>query len=388
MNRATTTKKSFDVAVIGAGVFGAWTAYTLQRSGKSVVLLDAYGPSNARASSGGESRIIRAGYGPDEIYSRWALRSLPLWKELFERAGQPLFHQTGVLWISPEREQYALDTLATLEKLAAAHEKLSHDELLKRYPQIAFADGMWAILEPECGVLMARRAVQAVVQEAIRSGVEYRTAAVETPAGSGRLDAIKTRNGETISAGSFVFACGPWLGKVFPDLLRNRIFPSRQEVFFFGVPKGDRRFAPPAMPTWICLSDEFYGMPDLETRGFKIACDRHGGAIDPDTTIRVASEDERKLAKDYLARRFPALKDAPVVETRVCQYENTSNGDFLVDRHPAFENLWLVGGGSGHGFKHGPAMGEYVAAQVSGEGKGEARFSLATKQTVKDRMVH
>ena len=129
MNRATTTKKSFDVAVIGAGFFGAWTAYTLQRSGKSVVLLDAYGPSNARASSGGESRIIRAGYGPDEIYSRWALRSLPLWKELFERAGQPLFHQTGVLWISPEREQYALDTLATLEKLAAAHEKLSHDEL-------------------------------------------------------------------------------------------------------------------------------------------------------------------------------------------------------------------------------------------------------------------
>ncbi len=388
MSQTTSTKKTFDVAVIGAGIFGAWTAYALQRSGKSVILLDAYGPSNARASSGGESRIIRMGYGPDEIYTRWAMRSLPLWKELFERVGQALFQQTGVLWISREREQYALDTLATLQKLGATHEKLSHDELLKRYPQIALENDMWAIFEPASGVLMARRAVQAVVQEAVRSGAEYQTAAVETPAGRGRLGAIKTRGGETISAGSFVFACGPWLGKVFPDLLGSRIFPSRQELFFFGVPAGDRRFAPPAMPTWICLSDEFYGMPDLETRGIKIACDRHGAAIDPDTAIRVASEEERKLARDYLARRFPALKDAPVVESRVCQYENTSNGDFLIDRHPAFENIWLVGGGSGHGFKHGPAMGDYVAALVNGEGAAEPRFSFATKHTVKNRKVH
>jgi sarcosine oxidase len=188
MSQTTSTKKAFDVAVIGAGVFGAWTAYTLQRSGKNVVLLDAYGPSNSRASSGGESRIIRMGYGPDEIYTRWAMRSLPLWKELFERAGQPLFHQTGVLWISREREQYALDTLATLQKLGATHEKLSNGELLKRYPQIAFDNDAWAILEPASGVLMARRAVQAVVQEAVRSGTEYRTAAVETPARQGPRD--------------------------------------------------------------------------------------------------------------------------------------------------------------------------------------------------------
>jgi len=128
-------------------------------------------------------------------------------------------------------------------------------------------------------------------------------------------------------------------------------------------------------------------MPDLESRGFKIANDRHGEAVDPDTQSRLPSAEGIATARKYLARRFPALKDAPVVETRVCQYENTSNGDFLIDRHPAFENVWLVGGGSGHGFKHGPSLGEYVAARVKQGGPIEPRFSLETKQTIKKRAV-
>ena len=381
-------KNEYDVAVIGAGTFGAWTAHELARSGKNVALLDAYGPSNSRASSGGESRIIRMGYGADEIYTRSSMRSLPRWQELFARIGQTLFYRTGVLWMAREGERYATDTLATFAKTGVHFEKLSRDELQKRYPQIVFDSGTWGIVEPDSGVLMARRAVQAVVQEAVAYGADYLTEAVAMPAGRGHLESIATRSGKTIRAGTFVFACGPWLPKVFPDLLGDRIFPTRQEVFFFGVPAGDARFAPPAMPTWINLGDEIYGMPDLENRGFKIANDRHGAAIDPDTATRVASPEGLQIVRDYLARRFPALKDAPVVEARVCQYENTSNGDFLVDRHPAFDNVWLVGGGSGHGFKHGPAMGEYVAAQVSGKGTEEPRFSLATKQSMQKRAVY
>jgi sarcosine oxidase len=388
MNAAQTQGGSYDVAVIGAGVFGAWTAYALQRSGRSVLLLDEYGPSNARASSGGESRIIRMGYGPDELYTRWAMRSLPLWQELFEQSGDALFHPTGVLWIANEGEKYAADTLATLGKFGARHERLSRAELEKRYPQIAFENAAWGIFEPGSGVLMARRAVQAVVAESQKAGVAYRGEAVETTPGRGKLASVRTRSGEAIHAGEFVFACGPWLPKVFPQLLGERIFPTRQEVFFFGAPPGDARFAPPAMPTWICLADEMYGMPDLENRGLKIANDRHGAAIDPDTATRTASAEATQLARNYVERRFPAMKGAPVLETRVCQYENTSNGDFLIDRHPDFENVWLVGGGSGHGFKHGPALGEYVAAMVNGKGTPEPRFSLATKATVQKRAVY
>jgi glycine/D-amino acid oxidase-like deaminating enzyme len=183
-----------------------------------------------------------------------------------------------------------------------------------------------------------------------------------------------------------VFACGAWLGKLFPEVLGERIFPTRQEVFYFGVPPDDERFSPPHLPTFLFKTDESYGMPNLESRGLKIALDRHGERIDPDTQSRTVTPSELERMRKYLAYRFPALEGAPVVETRVCQYENTSSGDFLVDCHPDMPNVWLVGGGSGHGFKHGPAMGEYVAGQLSAA-KTEPRFSLQSKRKVQRRAV-
>jgi sarcosine oxidase len=385
--------ESYDVAVIGSGVFGAWSAYFLRKSGASVILLDSYGPGNSRSSSGGESRIIRMGYGADEIYTRWSMRALPRWKELFAEAGRPeLFQKTGVLWIAPQKYQYAIDSLASLKKNKISCQKLSRDELRQQYPQIAFDEDAWGIFEPESGALMARRAVQAVVDQALRSGVEYRNGAAASPLGEKKLASISTSSGENITAGSYVFACGSWLPKIFPEILGPRIFTSRQEILFFGVPAGEMRFTYPAMPTWLYLKDQFYGMPDIEARGFKVADDRHGARVDPDTQSRVASAEAIETACQFVARRFPALKDAPIVETRVCQYENTSNGDFLVDRHPQMENVWMVGGGSGHGFKHGPAVGEYVAAQVTGGAEArkgaEPRFSLTTKLLTQNRAVH
>ncbi|HYA98147.1 MAG TPA: N-methyl-L-tryptophan oxidase [Methylomirabilota bacterium] len=380
--------KTYDVAVVGAGVFGAWTAWHLARAGRRVVLLDQYGPANARASSGGESRIIRAGYGPDELYTRFALRSLALWKEFFARTGQALFVHTGVLWLARDADNYARQTTETLARAGAPCEKLDQTGLAKRFPQFDLQGVDWGFLEPDAGVLLARRAVEAVLADAVRGGAAYQVAGVRTPAARGKLASVETCGGERISAGTFVFACGPWLGKVFPGVLGERIFPSRQEVFFFGAPPGERRFAPPAMPAWIYLGDEVYGLPDLEGRGFKIAFDRHGEAVDPDTQSRIVSAEMAKRVTAYVARRFPALREAPIVETRVCQYENTSSGDFLVDRHPEMENVWLVGGGSGHGFKHGPAVGEYVAARLAGSAPEEPRFSLASKKTVQKRAVY
>jgi sarcosine oxidase len=382
---------TYDVAVIGAGVFGAWTAHLLQKSGAKVVLVDQYGPGNSRSSSGGESRIIRMGYGADEIYTRFSMRSLPMWKELFAEAGRPhLFHKTGVLWIAPDTYQYAIDSLATLHTNGVGCEQLTVRDLRRRYPQISFEDDAWGIFEPHSGVLMARNAVRAVVDQAIATGVEYRNLAVVKPSSKQKLETIASATGEKITAGSFVFACGSWLPKLFPDVMASRMFVTRQELLFFGVPPGDRLFTQPAMPTWLYLKDEFYGMPDIESRGFKVANDRHGAAADPDAQSRVASAEAVQSAKEFIARRFPALATAPVVETRVCQYENTSNGDFLIDRHPQMENVWLVGGGSGHGFKHGPAVGEYVAARVRNDAsvKIEPRFSLETKLSTQNRAVH
>jgi sarcosine oxidase len=374
--------------VVGAGVFGAWTAYQLRRSGKRVVLIDAYGPGNSRSSSGDESRIIRMGYGADEIYTRSALRSLRLWQELFARVDQPLFHQTGVLWLAHQDDPYPMKTAGTLERIGIPFEKLTTTEVSKRYPQIGLDQISWTMLEPNSGVLMARRAVQAVTFAAIKTGVEYRQDAVRTPTTTGKLDHIETKSGQRVSAGNYVFACGPWLPKLFPDLLGEKIHPTRQEVFYFGTPAGDRRFTSPTLPIWIDFKGEAYGFPDLGERGIKIAIDRHGPPFDPDSGDRVVTSEGLSEVRRCLARRLPDLKEAPVTESRVCQYENTSNGDFLIDLHPEFDNVWLVGGGSGHGFKHGPVVGEYVAARIEGSNEGiEPRFSLATKASEQKRAV-
>jgi sarcosine oxidase len=381
----------YDVAVIGAGVFGSWTAWRLRQAGQSVLLLDAWGGGHSRASSGGESRIIRMGYGADEIYTRMAMRSLEQWKALVERTGEPLLHMTGVLWIGQEGDQYSEATRQTLARAGVRIEIASRAALAERYPQMqAPGPNAFGIFEPEGGALLARRAVSAVVRDAIRCGVDYRIAAIDPESLRPGAGVLRTLAGEAVRADVFVFACGPWLPKLFPDLLGNRIRITRQEVFFFAPPAGDLRFTPPHLPVWIDFTHPRrpYGFPDLEGRGCKLAFDEYGPPFDPDSADRRIADEAVAEARRFLGERFPDLRGAPLTESRICQYENTASGDFLIDRHPDWGKAWLVGGGSGHGFKHGPAVGEYVTRCLTGGGPREPRFSLASKSDTEQRTVH
>ncbi len=378
----------YDVAVIGAGAFGAWTAYQLRRQGKKVALLDAYGPGHSRSSSGGETRIMRMSYGPDELYTRFALRAMKLWREFMRRSGQQLFLRTGMLWLARKRDSYPQESLSTLIRLRVPCEKLSRAEVSQRFPQFSLRGIDWGLLEPEGGVLLARRAVQAVVAHAVADGVEYIGEAIEAPRTGSQLDAIVTNTGRRVAASEFVFACGAWLPRIFPDTVGKRMFPSRQEVFFFSVAAGSSRYAPPAMPAWYSYADNIYGTPNVENRGIKIGFDGHGPAFDPETADRVVSQRGLRAMRQHMRKYFPELRDSPLSETRVCAYENTSDGDFLIDRHPDIENVWIAGGGSGHGFKHAPAVGEYVAGLICGDARPEPRFAYATKATVKNRKVY
>lgn len=382
--------KHYDFAVVGAGVFGAWTAHFLRRAGAAVILLDAYGPANNRASSGGESRVIRMGYGPDELYTRWSMRSLPHWRELAARTGREFFHPTGVLWLSNDSDTYLKDLYHVLGSAGVRQERLTSAEIQWRWPQLHLPDVTWGVLEPESGMLMARSSVQALVGELVNQGMEYHNAAVEVPKADGKLAQIHMNTGDSITAGTFIFACGPWLPNVFPQLLSDRIFTTRQEVFFLGPPAGSDAFRPPRMPVWLhrTHADLPYALPDVESRGFKIAFDLHGSAFDPDTGSRIVNPASIERLRAYLNHHIPALAEAPVVESRVCQYENTWNGDFLIDRHPELENVWIAGGGSGHGFKHGPAVGEYLSSRILHGAPAEPRFSLAAKQTRQQRSIY
>lgn len=384
--------QSHDAIVVGAGVFGAWTAAKLQDQGKRVLLLDAWGPAHARASSGGESRMTRGSYGADAVYTRMAWDSLADWKALSDTAGLPIFHKTGVLFFFARREAFVDQSIAVHRELKLPTQRLDATQMRTRFPQIDFTGVELGLYEPEFGALMARRAVQTLVDRFVRTGGQYRRAVIVPPdPAAQRLDHLATTSGETLSAARFVFACGPWLPRLFPDILGNRILPTRQEVFFFATPPGDDRFGPARLPGWADFNngDIYYGFPDLEARGFKIAHDAHGPPIDPDTVDRTPSPAALAEVRTFMARRFPLLARAPLSEARVCQYENSANGDLLIDRHPRWTNAILVGAGSGHGFKHGPAVGRYAAALATDTlARAEPRFSLASKGETQARAVH
>jgi monomeric sarcosine oxidase len=377
------------VAVVGAGVFGTWCAKFLADAGHAVTLLDAYGPANARASSSDHSRVIRAGYGGDEIYSRWALQSLRDWQWLAATTGQSLLARTGALFMGDPDNAYVRDTHATLTQVGAQAELLTPTEVQRRYPQIA-VDGLGAsVYETQAGVIRAHAAVQTLVSHLMAAQrVSYVTARVSPIDEAQAAPVVRTTTGDAVEADRYVFACGPWLPRVLPGVVGGRIRPTRQEVLYFGVPPGDTRFSVSRLPVWIDFTAGLYGIPDLDARGFKVGIDRHGPVVDPDTLERVVDPETVAHTRSWVATRFPALAEAPLLDAHVCQYENTSSGDFIIDRHPSWSACWIVGGGSGHGFKHGPAVGRHVADLVDGRAAVHPRFALAGKHTTAARAVY
>ncbi|MGB8011221.1 MAG: FAD-dependent oxidoreductase [Terriglobales bacterium] len=371
------------IAVIGAGAFGGWAALYLLRGGARVTLLDAWGPGNSRASSGGETRIIRGAYGPDQPYTKLAAQALDLWKQHEAAWKRKFFFPTGVLWMVGADGEFERGSLPLLKDAGIPFEQLSVSELARRWPQINFENVEWGIYEPHSGYLLARASAQAVVDQFIAEGGEYRQAAVAArDLDSGLWQALTLSDGSTIDADRYVFACGPWLGRMFPRTVGPHFVSTKQDVFFFGTPEGDARYDEGNVPVWADRGEHFmYGIPGNQGRGFKMADDTRGAEFDPTSGQRLVSEDRLAEARRYLAYRFPGMKDAPLVETRVCQYENTTDHNFIVDRHPANAKVWMVGGGSGHGFKHGPALGEMVARLVLEDETADSLYRLARFQS-------
>lgn len=375
------------VAVIGAGAFGGWTALHLLRRGARVTLFDAWGPGNARASSGGETRIIRGTYGSDRVCTQLAARSLALWREHQEQWRRVLYQRIGVLWMAGGDGAYERAALPVLKEAGLAFEELSPADAARRYPQMSFEGVRFAIYEHDAGYLTARAACAAVLEGFLAEGGEYKELAVEPgPTASGEMRVLRLSDGTAYAADRYVFACGPWLGKLFPGVIGDLVRPTRQEVFFFGPPAGDARFSEDALPVWIDNAARVrYGIPSNRWRGFKVADDTRGPVFDPTSGERVVSPAGLRAIREYLALRFPGLRAAPLLETRVCQYENSPDNHFILDRHPGAGNAWLVGGGSGHGFKHGPAVGELAADVVLGRRLPDPVFGLARFARPPDR---
>ncbi len=367
------------VAVVGAGAFGVFTAWDLVRRGARVTLVDAWGAGHDRSSSGGETRVIRSLYGDDGVYVDWVRRSFTLWRELERALDVPLYEKTGALWMFPGDDTYGRISIPRVRAGGLTVETWTRAEAAARYPQISFDGISSVVFEHEAGYLRAREACRAAEKALADAGAEVRRAVAKPGLIShGAMDGLMLSDGTRLRPDATVFACGAWLGAVFPELLGDAITPTRQELHYFGTPRGDDRFSSARCPVWVEFGEQvFYGVPDGEGRGFKVADDTRGPAIDPTSADREMNPAAVESARAFLGRRFPDLAKAPLVGARVCVYENSPDGHYLIDRHPLAENVWIVGGGSGHGFKLSPALGEHVAGAVLGEHAPESRFGLA-----------
>jgi glycine/D-amino acid oxidase-like deaminating enzyme len=357
------------IAVVGAGAFGGWSALSLLRAGFNVTLVDAWGPGNARSSSGDESRVIRSTYGANEFYFDLNVHSLQLWKENQQRFGRQLFFNTGVLWFCyGEKTPIVDDSLPFARKHFMEYKYLSVADLRKRYPLIHTEDLHHAYLDPFGGFLKAREACLAV-HEAFRKEGGYYIQAHAKPGEirTGELTTLPLSNGTSLQADAYLFACGSWLGQLFPDVLGSVLTCTKQEVFYFGIPPGQSTNYE-SLPVWVDVDgkDFYYGIPNKDGRGFKLGLDRRGETFDPTTGDHASDPTVLRDARKFIEHRFPGLKTAPVVEGRVCPYENSPDGNFIFDVHPGAGNVWFLGGGSGHGFKHGPALGELVSQVFQG----------------------
>ena len=317
-----------------------------------------------------------------------AARALERWRAHDLQSQRSFYTKTGVLWMFGAEHGFRSASVTALRAEGIPVEELTLREARDRYPQIQFDGVSSVLLEPEGGYLLARRACEHIVERFVAEGGTYRQAAALPVEASGPVRHVAVHGGGYVDADAFVFACGPWLGTLFPDVIGPLIASTRQEVYYFGTPAGDARFAERNLPAWIEVDASehvFYGIGGNAYRGFKIADDAPGPAFDPTAGDRgTPTSSTLAVTREFVARRFPALAGAPLVGVEVCQYESTPDAHLIIDRHPAGPNLWIVGGGSGHGFKLGPAVGELVADLVLESGDPDPLFRLARLAAARD----
>ena len=396
---------SADVVVIGAGAWGSFTAMNLRKMGAKVTLVDAYGPGNARSTSGDETRGVRSSYGDKtgqlgELWMLWARESIKRWIAFDDEWGKHfrlnLFHTTGDLIFRSEWDNFQLRTKVWWERHKIPFQVLSPDDVRKAFPVISIDDITAILYEPDAGVVRARRAAQtaAAVFETLGGRIVIGRATPSIIA-NGRLEEISLDTGERLRADTFVFAVGPWLGKTFPDILTKKTAVPIGYVCYLSTPINDQRFTFPNLPSYNFPGVTGWPALPVDNRGFRVrgterlpavATAASSGSgdtgsnlanakeaqaeppaqLDPDTSDRWTSAENIAGSRNFIAHRFPLLKDAPISQTHACHYEFTSSGNFIIDRHPEMTNAWIVGGGNAEGFKFSPVIGEYAAKRVMG----------------------
>ena len=374
----------YDVAIVGAGIMGASAACEAARMGARVALIDHSMP-NPRASSIDHSKVFRFSY-PDSLYARMAVEALSLWRAVEEESRERLLTQTGILLIGESRELYEIKTFETLRSLSLPVEMLESREAGLRFPQFNAERFPYAVHDGSGAILHAERAVRASLALARSLGVQMiegeRVVAIKRKTsflkqGQGaKAVALIMESGREIENERLLIASGAWTRSLIRSF-EKLLTPTRQEVIYFQAPRD--AFEAGRFPVFTALETGFYGFPIHHAGAMKIANHNKGEAADPLSYDERVGDESIAECRAFFSEFIPALKDAAVRETRVCIYNNTPDDDFIIDRHPEFENAVIATGFSGHGFKFGPLIGR-IAAELLISGRTTydiERFSLA-----------
>lgn len=367
---------STSAVVAGAGAAGVFSALALQRRGVSVRLLDPFQPGHLRGASCGHHRILRASHGGDDFYLAWSRLARSGWRELEAETGEVLFVENGFVALASERDDsWEAASREHLERRGIPYELVTVDQLSQRLPGLDLGGIAYGLWEPEGGFLHAQRAIIAGVRRFRELGGRLARTRVSTD-----LQERPTIDGKSIDADIVVCACGAWLPALFPRSLAPMLRIVRQDAILVAPPAGSTRYDHESFPAFMDRGCEAYGVPATEGLGFKAAKIWDRQEIDLDRDDRIMTAETIAASRRYLATRFPELAERPIVGQEVGQTVQTDDSNFVIAPHPEQPHVLLVGGDSGHLFKHAPALGEHVAELALGLTQPQSRFGLASRE--------
>jgi glycine/D-amino acid oxidase-like deaminating enzyme len=365
--------KTYDILVVGAGIFGITTALEMKARGYHVAVFDPGPLPHPLAASTDISKMVRIEYGSDEAYMALGEQAYLGWLQWNEKLGDALFHDVGVTMLTHMPMTpggYEYESYHLLRKRGHTPERLTAETISRQFPAWKpgiFVDGFF---HAQGGYVESGRVVAALVRQAQAQGVIlYPDQTVETLIEEDhQVRGISTRNGSTFHAEHIVVAAGAWTTLLVRDLAPH--LKATGHPVFHLKPANPGLFTPPLFPVFAAdvTHSGWYGFPfHPREQVVKIANHGVGQVLHPEHDERVVTSKDVEQLRTFLAATLPPLSDAPLVATRRCLYVDTLDGDFWIDRHPHYGGLTVATGDSGHGFKFAPILGGLIADAIEGK---------------------
>jgi len=347
-----------DICILGGGVMGLSTAYYIRKSSDSEVLvLDRYGIGNEYCSSNDVNRVFRYSYGNDELYTRMAVESLRMWKELEKESRQQLLLQSGLLLLQGEDDNanaFNQASFKTLSRMGLGAEEFGKSELKERFPQFRAER---AFFDSHGGVLLASKALKTLQSLAKARGARFLQGQARMMRSENSLE-LEGDDRQTIEFRKLVMTIGPWTNNLLAERLVG-VIPTRQQIIYF-QPRNDlERFRPGSCPVF--FTDKHYGLPAAGIDAVKVSPKELAERVDPETVRRKVDDQQVADCREACRKFVPEIADGKVLRTKVCLYDMTENSDFVLDRDPEQANVVYGYGFSGHGFKFAPLIGKTLA---------------------------